>query len=345
VDVEVTPRLVTVKVPVVAPAAIVIVAGTVATAGVPEVKLTVRPPTGAGLLIVTVPVEVDPPGTDVGLSERPETVGAVIVKLPVCDVELAVAVIVTGVLAATANVVIAAVPVVAPAAIVIVPGTVADAVLEVSVIVSPPGGAALEIVTVAELPAAPTTVELRMLMPVTVGPVTINAPVIVVVPTVAPMLAVTVDWIPDVVAVNVAVLAPAAMLTDPGTWAAAVLLEVSVTVTPPLGAAPDRVTVPVEDAPPRTVPGDMTTDRGTGGIIGSSHFSDTPQAVAVKLVVTLLVTGVAVMAKVPDVAPDGTVTVAGTVTYWGRSTLIATENPAGGAAALKFSVPVIVPPP
>ena len=55
-----------------------------------------------------------------------------------------------------------------------------------------------------------------------------------------------------VVVVNVAVVAPAATITLTGTWAAAVLLLESVTTAPPTGAGPFKVTVPVEDTPPRT---------------------------------------------------------------------------------------------
>jgi hypothetical protein len=55
-----------------------------------------------------------------------------------------------------------------------------------------------------------------------------------------------------VVAEKVAVVAPAATVTDVGTWAAAVLLEVRETTAPPVGAGPLRVTVPVEGLPPTT---------------------------------------------------------------------------------------------
>ena len=58
-----------------------------------------------------------------------------------------------------------------------------------------------------------------------------------------------------VVAVKVAVVAPAGTVTDAGTWAAAVRLLVSVTTTPPVGAGLFKVTVPVEDTPPCTVAG------------------------------------------------------------------------------------------
>jgi hypothetical protein len=55
-----------------------------------------------------------------------------------------------------------------------------------------------------------------------------------------------------VVAVKVAVAAPAATVTEDGTWAAAVFELVNVTTTPPVGATPLRVTVPVDEVPPTT---------------------------------------------------------------------------------------------
>jgi hypothetical protein len=53
-----------------------------------------------------------------------------------------------------------------------------------------------------------------------------------------------------VVMVKVALLAPAAMVTLPGTLAAAVLLLDRLTTAPPLGAGPLRVTEPLDDLPP-----------------------------------------------------------------------------------------------
>jgi hypothetical protein len=72
--------VVTVKVPVVEPAATVTVAGTVAFVPV-AVRLTVRPPVGAGPLIVTVPVEVRPPMTAVGLRATAVTTGGLTVSV------------------------------------------------------------------------------------------------------------------------------------------------------------------------------------------------------------------------------------------------------------------------
>ena len=62
---------------------------------------------------------------------------------------------------------------------------------------------------------------------------------------------------------NVAEVALAATVTLEGTVAADVLLLVSVTTTPPVGAKPFSVTVPVDEVPPVTVVGFRLTPLGT----------------------------------------------------------------------------------
>ena len=72
----------------------------------------------------------------------------------------------------------------------------------------------------------------------------------------------------DVLTVNVALDAPAAMVTLAGTVATAVLLLVSDTTAPPAGAADVKVTVPVEALPPVTLVGLSDTafsEAGGGG--------------------------------------------------------------------------------
>ena len=54
---------------------------------------------------------------------------------------------------------------------------------------------------------------------------------------------------------NVALVLPAETVTLAGTCTTALLLLVSPTVLPPLGAGPLSVTVPVEESPPTTVAG------------------------------------------------------------------------------------------
>jgi len=338
-----TAAVVTVNVPVVAPAAIVAVPGTVA-AALLEDNATERPPAGAAELIVIVPVELTPPTTEVGLSERPVTFGPWTTNGAVADVPFAVAVIVAVPVVLTATVVTVNVAVVAPAATVTVAGTVAPARFDESVIGSPPAGAGLEMVTVPVEFVPPSTVVGLSERVVTVGALTFRGPVTLVVPSVAPIFATTLVVIPDVVTLNVAVLEPAGTVTEPGTWAAA-LSELRVTVSPPDGAWPVRVTVPTEPCPPRTLWGLSVTVIGMAGITGNAHLNVAPKAVTVRFAVTLLVTGTDVIANVPVVAPDGTRTVAGTVTKAVKSELAATEKPAGGAAELSVSVPVIVPPP
>jgi len=123
----VTALVLTVNVALLAPAATVTLAGTVAVDVLLE-RETVAPPAGAGPLSVTVPVEGDPPVTLVGFSVSKERVGracgstvseAVLVT-PAYDAEM-----VTGVDAVTALVLTVNVALLAPAATVTLAGTVA----------------------------------------------------------------------------------------------------------------------------------------------------------------------------------------------------------------------------
>ena len=69
-----------------------------------------------------------------------------------------------------------------------------------------------------------------------------------------------------VLAVKVAEVAPAATTTFAGTEAAALPLK-RVTVAPPDGAGPVKVTVPVEEIPPTTLFGLKETDASTAGLM------------------------------------------------------------------------------
>ena len=75
-----TAGVVTVNVALVAPAATVTLAGTVATAVLLLDKVTKAPPLGAIPVRVTVPVELVPPVTEAGLKLREETDGGFTVK-------------------------------------------------------------------------------------------------------------------------------------------------------------------------------------------------------------------------------------------------------------------------
>jgi len=171
-----TATVVTVKVAVVAPATTETEAGTVALALL-LLNVTTKPPVGAALERVTVPVLEEPPTTEVGLSVSEDVVGAVMVRVAVLATELQVAVIVEVVVEATAVVFTVKVAVVEPAATVTEAGRVADAKLLLRVTVRPPDGAALVIVTVPVEGFPPTTeVGLRVTEDV-VGAVTVKTAV------------------------------------------------------------------------------------------------------------------------------------------------------------------------
>ncbi len=67
-----------------------------------------------------------------------------------------------------------------------------------------------------------------------------------------------------VVTVNVAEVDPEGTVTLVGFCALALLAE-SATVMPPLGAAPFRVAVPMDEFPPRTLVGLRVTEERLGG--------------------------------------------------------------------------------
>jgi hypothetical protein len=69
-----------------------------------------------------------------------------------------------------------------------------------------------------------------------------------------------------VVTVNVALVAFSATFTLAGTCAAPVLLLDKVTIAPPAGAGPFRVTVPVAVLPPRTDAGFTVTELSTAAV-------------------------------------------------------------------------------
>lgn len=144
------------NVPSVAPAGIVMLAGTVARVGTELVRVTTAPPAGAGAYRVTVPVTDMPPTTLAGDSVTAET-RVVTVRVAVLLTALYVAVRMTVAFVVTVVVVTANVAVVAPWATVTLAGTEAAALLLESVTTAPPVGAAASRVTVAVEPVPPTT--------------------------------------------------------------------------------------------------------------------------------------------------------------------------------------------
>jgi hypothetical protein len=321
------------------PAATVTLAGTDA----PFVLLSVTtmPPAGAEPLIVTVPVEELPPFKLDGLSKTLEGATGFTVSVPLADVPLADAVMVTVVLVATRLVVAVNDAVFLPAATVMMAGTEAPLVL-LSVTLRPPVGAAPLMVTVPIDDAPPVTLAGLSATVDGTGAFTVSAPVADVPLAEAVIVAVMLETTGTDVAVNVAVLLPADTVTLAGT--AAPLVLVRLTISPPVGAAPLVVTVPVDEFPPVTLVGLSTRLDGTAAITESVPLADVPLADAVMVTAVLETTGTVVAVNVAVVLPAATVILLGTVVL-GSSLLREIESPPVGAAPLRDTVPVDDAPP
>jgi hypothetical protein len=249
--------LVIVKVAELAPAGTVTDAGTVAAVVLLLASVTTVPPLGAGPSRVTVPVAVSPPVTLLGAIASAATTGGLTVRVAdlVGPPLLSLAEIVGETVEATAEVEIVNVAVFWPAATVTLPGTVATVLLLLRLTTVPPVGAGPLSVTVPVdgLPPA-TTVGLSASVERD-GALTVRVAVFETPPAAAVMTGEAVEVTGEVEIVNVAVVCPAATVTDAGTVAAVVLLLLRVTTSPPAGAAELIVTVPVEEVPPVTVVG------------------------------------------------------------------------------------------
>jgi hypothetical protein len=153
-----TPDVVTVKVAVVVPDAMVTEAGTDATPAFALVSATIAPPGGACPVRATVPVEVLPPTTEAGLRVRVEIAAGFTVTTVVRAVPFRDAVIVMPALDETPDVGMLKEAVVAPAVTATVAGTLATtALLEDRPTINPFGAGELR-VTVPVDGFPPTTV-------------------------------------------------------------------------------------------------------------------------------------------------------------------------------------------
>jgi hypothetical protein len=146
-----------VNVALVAPLGTVTVTGTCATEVALLVRLTTAPPEGAFPVKVTVPVELLPPTTEVGVLVKVDRVAGLMVRVALALTPY-VPVILAEVALATPLVVTANVAVVAPAATVTLAGTVAAALLLDKVTGAPPVGAGPFSVTVPVEPDPPVSV-------------------------------------------------------------------------------------------------------------------------------------------------------------------------------------------
>jgi hypothetical protein len=305
-----TPIVVIVKVVLVAPPGMVAEAATEAV-GSSDERATGNPDFGAGLLIVTVPVDVVPPITEVGLRDTDLMVGAVRLTAAETVEPFDVAEIFAVVGAATATVVTVKVVVVAPPATVADAGTVAAALSEDSGMDKPDAGAGLlrVIVPVELIPPNPEVGDKIKLL--RTGPEMARGALAFVPFAAAVMLAVALGETATVETFTVAVFDPAANLTVAGTVAAA-LSDDRLTVYPFEGAVLAKVIVATDGAPPSTPVGLRVTEATAGALTISEPLVETLDAVAVMFAVKFTVVDVEVAVKVAEFVPAATVTEAGT---------------------------------
>ena len=330
-----TGDVVTVNVAVVAPAGTVTLAGTVAAAVLLLDRMTRAPPTGACAFNVTVPVEEIPPVTLAGLKETDCTDGGLTVSVPAA-VPLKVAVIIGVVTAATITVFTEKVAVVAPPRTVTLPGTVATALSLESPTRAPPAGAGPFSVTVPVEEVLPVTLEGLKVTRTTEGGFTVS-----VTSKLFTKVAVTVALAGTVTtlarAENVAEELPAITVTFAGTEISGSSLATD-TETPPAGAGPVRVTVPVWKSPPTTEVDSKESEANTGAFTVSVVVAESLK-VAVMVAVTVFTTALVFAVKLAVVWPASTVTDAGTVTA-ALSLESVTVAPPVAAGLLRVTVPV-----
>lgn len=138
-------------------------------------------------------------------------------------------------------------------------------------------------------------------------------------------------------------IAPAAMVTEAGT-VALVELEARVTATPPIGAGPFRVIVPVDEPPPVTKVGERVSEVSVAAVMLRVAEADEVPNVADSVAVVDVATAVVVTVNVAVVAPAATVTVAGTFAMVELEVTL-TAIPAVGAGLPRVTVPVAEVPP
>jgi hypothetical protein len=162
-----------------------------------------------------------------------------------------------------------------------------------------------------------------------------------VAPSVAEIVTLAFTATPLVVMLNDAWVALAGTLTEMGTAAAAGVPLVSPTLIPPAGAAPESVTVPVEEVPPVTELGSTLTAVTVGAFTVRVAVRLAAPSVAVMTTFVSALAGVVVMVKLAVELLAGTNTGDVTPATPGEPLEIVTLIPDGGAGAESVTVPVL----
>lgn len=208
---------------------------------------------------------------------------------------------------------------------------------------TPPTGACDEIVTVPIVLTPPTEFVGLIVKVVRVGGFSVIVALAEEDSVVAVIVAktrVATDWVETV---KVVLDAPSGTVMLPRTEATETLLERS-TLSPPDGAGPFSVNVPVELAPPTNEVGLNSSPLTPNGFTVRLALFDVVPCVAVTLAEICFVTRIVVIEKVAVDAPDWTVTTFGTCTTdWLLLSVI--FIPEEGALPVKDTVPVSVLPP
>lgn len=141
-----------------------------------------------------------------------------------------------------------------------------------------------------------------------------------------------------VVTVSVAEVEPPITVTDAGTFAL-LLLEARVTVVPPVGAGPFKVTLAVEGLPPISMVGFSVRPVSPAGAKVRVAVWVIPLRPAVTGTEVVVETAIVVTVKVADVDPAATVVDAGTEALELPEDKV-TDVPPVGAGPLSVTVPV-----
>jgi hypothetical protein len=230
-----------------------------------------------------------------------------------------------------------------PAGIVTPLGTVASEVDEVRLSTAPPVGAMPFRVAVPVDGVPPVTELGDKVTDLMTGGVTVRVAVAVAAPTEAVMFGFVVLGTGVVDIAKLALVPPAATVTEVGVVALG-SLDPSATTQPPVGAGPLNVIVPVDGLPPVTDVGLRDTVTGTGGAILRFAVTVAFCALAVIVAVAVADTADVVIEKVAVVDPAETETVAGTTARGLLDERLTTAPPAGAGRA-RVTVPVDVVPP